>query len=72
MAQRTRGRERQALGAEQDRARLDTHSPPLPGRHLDSLIKDILKGTYPKSLSELGSVENLGTQRWCETSQRSQ
>ena len=33
MAQRTRGRESQALGAEQDRARLDTQSPPLPGRH---------------------------------------
>lgn len=37
-----------------------------------TLIKDTLKGTDPKSLSELGSVENLGTQSWCETSQRSQ
>lgn len=51
----------------------DGHSSPLPGRHLlDSVVKGSLKGTDPKSPSELGSVEmSLGTQCRGLTSQRS-
>ena len=67
------GRESQALGAQQDRSGMDTQSSPLPGWHLlDSVVKGSLKGTDPKSPSELGSVEmSLGTQRRSLTSQRS-
>lgn len=72
MAQRTRGQREPGTGGRAGQGQAGHRAPHSLGDIL-TLVKDTLKGTDPNSPSELGSVENsLGTQRWCETSQRSQ